>query len=361
MSNEEYNENHVQQLFDKERHKVESDRYGLSVSEICSWLDKGRLNLTPVFQRLFRWKDDQQSKLIESILLGLPLPPIFAFRVEGKYEVIDGVQRLSTIKRFVDGELTLQKMSILHFLNDRKYSDLPMDIQLTFDTARIDANFLGSKDSDPKAKFELFVRLNTGGTKLERQEVRDCLIVSLNENYYKKVVEELANANSFKNCLLLNGTKEMNSFDNELVVRFLLMTNVKYREEFLKNSSVNLHDWLDETIEIKIKTDTPVEIENDKQIFLKTFSILEQLGEDSLRRYDNNKERFTGATTTKSFELIALAIGYQVAKNSNYNLTKQELEAKIKTLWFKDFENQSYAGFNRTTSYLQLGEEVFSL
>jgi hypothetical protein len=351
----------LEKWFDRERHKIESKTYSMGLSEMYSWLEKQRLDLTPAFQRLFCWQEDQQSKLIESILLGLPLPPIYAFRATKGHEVIDGVQRLSTIRRFMKNELVLQQLEILDFLNGKTYSELPEEIQITFESARLDLNLLGSKESTPKSKFELFVRLNTGGTKLERQEVRDCLIVSLNEEYFNTVIEELAAVEDFKQCLLLSGKKEIRSFDNEWVVRFLLMTNIKYRQEFLTNRTVNFHNWLDETIELKIKTDSPQDIQKDKATFIRTFEILSQLGEDALRRYDTEKQRFVGSTTTKAFELIALGIGYHVFQNPSYHLTQPQLEERIKAVWQKDTEAQGYTGFGRLAAYLTLGEKAFAL
>ena len=101
-----YTQEEITQKLDAQRHQIDLKTLDMSLSEVQSWIDKGRLILNPIYQRLFVWDEEQQSKLIESILLGLPLPPIFGYRVEGKgYEIIDGVQRLNTIKRFFKDEL----------------------------------------------------------------------------------------------------------------------------------------------------------------------------------------------------------------------------------------------------------------
>jgi uncharacterized protein with ParB-like and HNH nuclease domain len=84
------------------RRKVNTDEYGMSIGEIVTMYEKEELVINPSFQRLFRWEDHQKSKFIESILLGIPIPPIFVFETDkGQWELIDGLQRLSTILEFM--------------------------------------------------------------------------------------------------------------------------------------------------------------------------------------------------------------------------------------------------------------------
>ena len=103
---------------EKAQRLVRTDAYQMSVGEIVSMYERGELVIDPEFQRLFRWNIGQKSKLIESLLLGIPLPPIFVFeRDDGAWELVDGLQRISTILEFMgrlcDPQSTKSPPSIL--------------------------------------------------------------------------------------------------------------------------------------------------------------------------------------------------------------------------------------------------------
>jgi hypothetical protein len=84
------------------RRKVNTDEYGMSIGEIITMYEKNELVINPSFQRVFRWENHQKSKFIESILLGIPIPPLFVFETkDGQWELIDGLQRISTILEFM--------------------------------------------------------------------------------------------------------------------------------------------------------------------------------------------------------------------------------------------------------------------
>ena len=133
--------------FEKEvadaRNNLTTDRLDMSFGEIISMYEREEIFINPDFQRLFRWKDDQKTKLIESILLGIPIPPIFvAEDSEGRWELVDGLQRLSTVLSFFgllrskEGKITaknnwiLQEGGIVKYFSGFKCGDLPLKYQL---------------------------------------------------------------------------------------------------------------------------------------------------------------------------------------------------------------------------------------
>jgi hypothetical protein len=330
-----YTPEEITEKLDDQRHDIKSKRLSMSMEEVNNWVKRKRLILTPLYQRSFLWDDEKQSKLIESILLGFPLPPIFLYRVEDGYEVIDGVQRLNTIQRFMDNELKLQGLGVLDFCNGMRYNDFSEDSKITFDTSRLDAEFM-EKGSNEEAKYELFVRLNTGGTQLENQQIRDCYIQMRpkGEEYYKDVIIYLAGLEVFQNSLILSDKQETNSFANELVVRFLTIANPQYTESLYSKNSVVIHNWLDDQILKKVKEDSLEIRQLDVKVFTKTFEILSQLEGDAIRRYDTKKNKFVGNTTLKAFEFVAIGIGHNIYKAEklgiDYNLSKEKLLEKIK-------------------------------
>ncbi len=143
------------------------------------------LNLRPEYQRRLRWKVTQKSRLIESLLLNIPVPPIFLYESEAaRYEVMDGQQRLNAVKEFLSGDFALTGLQVLKPLNGIRYSRCPPRIKRALDRASLSAIvlLLESDNDNSRANFSItdirrfiFDRLNTGGTKLNQQEIRNAL------------------------------------------------------------------------------------------------------------------------------------------------------------------------------------------
>lgn len=141
---------------------------------------KGKLNLQPDFQRQFVWDKDKASKLVESLLLDVPLPIIYlAEDSDGKLLVIDGQQRLSSVFSFIDGhfpdgrQFKLSGLNIMRHLNQKGFADIDEPYQDRLNSATLSIITL-KKESDDELKFEIFERLNTGSVKLNDQELRNC-------------------------------------------------------------------------------------------------------------------------------------------------------------------------------------------
>ena len=174
--------------------KIFRDAYQMSIGELINIYRDGEMDIHPEFQRVFRWSESQKTRLIESIMLNIPIPSIFVSQNdEGVWDVIDGVQRLSTIFQFVGifkddnnkeiEPLVLQKTDYLPSFDGMMWNNpsnpeksFTKEQQLAFKRARIDV-IIVKKESDPNTKYELFQRLNTGGSKLSDQEVRNCLMI----------------------------------------------------------------------------------------------------------------------------------------------------------------------------------------
>ena len=132
------------------------------------------IDLAPHYQRRDRWKPDKQSALIESFLLNVPVPPVYLSEDEfGKYSVIDGKQRLTAIRDFLAGELRLTNLARFADLEGAFYSDLPLPIQNALAVRPYIRVITLLKQTDPQLKYEVFLRLNTGGEKLLGQEIRN--------------------------------------------------------------------------------------------------------------------------------------------------------------------------------------------
>jgi len=209
--------------------QIKTDSYPMSIGELLNLYRDGELDVHPEFQRVFRWTDSQKTRLIESILLNIPIPPIFvAQRKDGVWDVVDGVQRLSTILQFV-GELkdengkkikplTLEATKFLPSLGGKKWKGkgpkdkaaFSKEQQLYLKRAKLDVNIV-MKESDEKSKYELFMRLNTGGTALEPQEVRNCLMIMAYPETYKWI-RKLSEFEDFKTAISISEQLESEQY-----------------------------------------------------------------------------------------------------------------------------------------------------
>lgn len=164
-----------------------------SLRQIVELINNGDIELTPDFQRNFIWDKTRQSKLIESILLGLPLPSIYLSQYkDGRLTVVDGLQRLHTIKYFLEDKLVLSNLEYLKDCNGKTYSQLegilsPLRYR-KFGQTQIMC-FVIDYRSPTQLKFDLFRRLNTGGKPLNNQEIRNCLSRPSVQQLLKNMVE----------------------------------------------------------------------------------------------------------------------------------------------------------------------------
>lgn len=203
---------------EEKRKEIHTDAYPMSIGEVINLYSDGDLDIHPEFQRIYRWTEVQKSRLIESILLGIPLPSFFvAQREDGVWDVVDGLQRLSTIFSFLgmykdengmlQPPLRLTATEYLPELEGKYWNDdinencLSKELQRAFKREKIDLKII-KKESDEHTKYELFQRLNTFGSSLSDQEVRNCLLIMINKPLYEWL-NNLAEDENFTNVFPL--------------------------------------------------------------------------------------------------------------------------------------------------------------
>ena len=127
------------------------------------------IDMKPHFQRRYRWDDKKKSRLIESLLLNVPIPPIYLNEDRfGKYSVIDGKQRVSAVQDFLNDKFKLSGLQVFNDLNGRSFSSLPSQFQPILRTRPTLRAIIVLRQSDPAVKYEVFQRLNTGGVPPQR-------------------------------------------------------------------------------------------------------------------------------------------------------------------------------------------------
>jgi hypothetical protein len=227
----------VEQL-DTERRKVDVATHDFSVRELVRMINEDEMNVAPAYQRMFRWDEEAESTFIESVFLGLPIPPIFvATNVGFQWEVVDGLQRLSSLAHFLaetveDAEkigrkspLRLAGLEKLSELNGKSFAELPRTVRVFFGRQPLKIISLTDK-SNLEVRFDVFERLNRGGIQLTAQEVRACVYRGPLYDF----LEELSEKEEFSALLKLKDVNQKNGTKVEQVLKFFAYKN--YRSVF---------------------------------------------------------------------------------------------------------------------------------
>lgn len=185
----------IEKEYEQGRLRVTQDRNDFFLPHVVDFI-KGRKwgNLRPEYQRRLRWDNAKKSRLIESFIMNVPVPPVFLYETTlGAYEVMDGQQRLNTIVEFLAGDFELAGLKIWPSLNGRNFTRLPPLIRRGLERAKISAITLTTdagaiSDASIDLRAQVFDRLNTGGERLNQQELRN----SLYAGRFNKMIVELA-------------------------------------------------------------------------------------------------------------------------------------------------------------------------
>jgi hypothetical protein len=218
---------------------VSSQPHDWTISTLRDKYERGQINLQPHYQREYVWelKPELPSRLIESLLLQIPVPPLYFVRLDtGKIEVVDGQQRLTTLIRFVKNEFSLQKLQRLSSLNGKLFRELSDLEQEKIVDAPIRSIVIDS-GTNQDLRYEIFERLNRGAMALNEQEIRNCV-------YRGLFCDLLAELEQDANWRRVKGTDapEPRFIEREMILRFFAFAN---RIDFYKgNLKRFLNDYM---------------------------------------------------------------------------------------------------------------------
>ena len=210
-----------------QRRMVDFDTFDIQLQELLRMLESGQITIAPAYQRQFRWDAERCAHLIESLVLGIPIPNLFmATNEDNTWEVVDGVQRLSAIVKFAGSDelrkelnlgkaLQLEGLQKMNIFNGFPFTSLPQTIQQHIRTRPLKVVTLNDK-SDKVVRFDLFERLNTGGVSLSSQEIRDCVY----QGPFAEMLDELASAGEFRTVVKLTSRQIKDGTIEECVLRF---------------------------------------------------------------------------------------------------------------------------------------------
>lgn len=357
----------LQQEIDKKSKEISTDGYPMSIGELINLYKEEELEIHPEFQRFFRWKDTQKTKFLESILLGIPIPPIFVSqREDGIWDVVDGLQRISTIFEFIGilkdetgNTLPPSKLigtKFLPSLQDKMWDNpddqdntFTKEQRIKFKREKLDVKII--KDSSYKdAKYELFQRINTGGAQLTDQEVRNCLLIMLDSKFYEWM-EKLKNDFNFQQCIPLTEKQYLEQYDMEILIRFIV-----YRHVHLSTIKGNedMGQFITDNI-VQLIENNSLDLYEEERIFRETFRLLNELfNENSFRKFDKQLNKFKGAFSLSLFEVLSAAIGNGLKKASSKD--KKEIEELIKNISDMDEFKRLTAGNSRPRPIIRFKE-----
>lgn len=297
---------------------VRTKSLDLSFNELADMYSTAELVIAPEYQRLFRWSEGKQSRFIESLILELPIPPIFVIeREESTYELIDGLQRISTYLNFrgllpqemlpedQTVDLALSECDIVRELNGVTFKSLPRPLEIKLKRNFVRVEVL-RKESDARLRYYMFKRLNTGGEPLSEQEIRNCTIRLLN-NQFNELLSTLSTDPDFRTCIApVSQEKIRELYDRELVLRFFAIKN--YRDAYEHEVGEFLTEYM-ERVSDPADAEVTFDFGGEPGNFERTFAALARaVGETVLTR-STPEGASTGQFSVYLFE--ALSIGLQ--------------------------------------------------
>jgi len=351
---------------------VNTDSVQITIGEVGNMYASKELNILPDFQRLFRWTNERKSNFVESILIGIPIPPVFVYENDnGTWELIDGLQRISTLLEFM-GALTdvdtgkilrsrLQKTKYLPSLQNMVWErkaegEVQIDkaLQLFFRRARIDFQIL-KHPSDPKTKFDLFQRLNRGGAYANEQEVRTCSMVLANSDL-TQAIRQFAQRDDVKGVFQITDEQKGSQKDVEYIVRLIAHIFADY------DRNLNVQEFLDAAIVDILTGAYQSEV---LQVITWTVETLHRLlGSRALLPVQNANENIANRFSLRALEAIAVGIGRNKAAIMAHAGPDEFVRQRIESFWQQPEVAEMSASGLRGTVRLQrtipFGEQWFN-
>jgi hypothetical protein len=315
-----------------------------SIREFLTMKNDGELILQPIYQRNFVATDLIASKLIESLLLDVPIPVVYlAEEQDGSYSVIDGQQRLTSFLSFLEGKFPdsrpfkLLGLKVLSELNRKLFVDLESELQKKIRSSTIHSIII-KKESNPDIKFEIFERLNTGSTKLNEDEIRNTvyrgnyieLLAELSEN---SVFHSLVKKDNFKKRMIYRG----------MILRFFALSEksyINYKSSMKQFSNKELRDNRElsagKVKEYKARFEHCIDLV--KTVF----------GENAFRRYipGSDDEQGKWASTQINMALFDLQmVGFVNYSKNDVLANADAIREELLTLMTTDVQFQNLIGF----------------
>lgn len=330
-----------------ENKQVFTQKTDYPLSTLREMVDDGDIIPNPDYQRDYVYNDKQASKLVESVLMGIPIPTIYLCLEEGNsYSVIDGQQRITSLVRYLKNLFTLSGLQELNELNGMYFKDLPKDIQKKLKSSSLSTITLLKQSSE--LKYEIFARLNQGAVKLTPQELRNCIY----RGTFNNMLDDIAASNPHLNNLFHD--KNNRKSYQERILRFFALSNYHdYQSSMLKtmNSFMERH-----------QNDGEDEIKAAKNKFNSTIDIIKQvLGDNAFMAFDRSKgtiyEKFSGSVYDSIIIPFSFFDKHSLIANAD-KIREAILKVKREDETYRD---DTYAATGSKTRVIRRIEKIYSL
>lgn len=291
----------------------------MSLFEIKRRCERGDIVLNPDFQRNKVWNKRQESELIESILMGIPIPIIYLFQTKDTtIQIVDGRQRITAIINFMNDGFKLIQLKIMKGGIGKKFSNLEPIQQRKIEDYQIDT-YLIQPPTPERVKFDIFDRVNRGGTKLNKQEMRNALY----QGQSTKLLKELSELDSFKKATD-NSIKSKQMKDRYIILRFIgfylyfskQLDNIEYKG--------NIDDFLAEVMQYLNKTNSQVIIAQLKNIFDKSMQFAHKNFGGDIFRFSKESHSIKRPVNMALFECLSFA--FALCVQNNIKIGKEKLD-----------------------------------
>lgn len=336
--------------YDPAYENIEIGEDPFSVFEYLRQLEKGKIKIQPDFQRNQVWNNVQKSKFIESIILNFPLPPIYLNETkESTYIVIDGLQRSTALEEFYKGTYALTGIEAIPKYNKKKFKDLPEVLQSKFEDKKLTVFVL--KPSTPMVViYDLFNRINTGGTQLNRQEVRNCIFIGKST----QLLKDLSEKHYFKTATSY-GVSAKRMKDREVILRYLSFRWFDFENEYIGDMS----DYV-ETAMKKINQKSDEEISRMKEDFQRVMNHSFSIWQDQNFRIPTEQTR--GTINIAIFETICNYLSYKSDDfiKENKKIIKRNYSTLIKNSTYFESVTKSTGNKIKVLDRFRIANEVLN-
>ncbi len=314
---------------------LSTDKLDFSFGEIINMYERDELIIKPAFQRYFRWDEEQRTRFIESLLLGIPTPPIFVAENDtGVWELVDGLQRVSTVVSFfgyLKGDESIRNKNYwklnegtrLKSLAGFDVNSIPNKFRLYLKRTFCRVEIL-HWNNNYDMRFELFNRLNTGSLPLSAQEIRNCIYRDISPKF-NEFLQTLVKNEHFSKLTALNEEQKERLYDEELVLRF--MSLFRQKENIKEGLAQHMSNFMKKSLE-----NEAFDYAFYKEIFNNVFHLLAPLGKEIFR---NKQNRFTPTL----YDIITIGIAENYDSYSQQN--SEAILKKIKTISYQESTGES--------------------
>lgn len=347
-------QNELDEQITRSRKEIRTDRMDMSFGEIMNMYENNEIVISPEFQRAFRWDNERQTKFIESIMLGIPIPPIFVAETSNNvWELVDGLQRLSTVLSFFGilkdeekNNLVLSEGSILSKLAEFNLYTIPLKYKLLIKRAVCRVEVIRF-DSEFDMRYELFNRLNTGGVALSEQEIRNCIFRGYS-NRFNAFINDLGNDKKFQQIVYIRDEEKETMYCQELVLRYFTLKNVGANFK-------SLQDHMSSYMLELSKHPEKFNFEEERDLFFRVVNLINKINENIFKLGRIN-------FSTSMYDAIMVNFALQI--DYFESLSSEEILAKINKLTddetFRQNTGASSSSKSRIRAKIKIASTIFT-